>query len=65
MKQYDDLILEENLNITNNIKVNNKIGIGHNSKGNEIEGEDVEENKNRTKPLLKLLKLILKKKCYS
>ena len=62
MKQYDDLILEENLNITNNIKVNNKIGIGHNSKGNEIEGEDVEENKNRTKPLFKTIKINLKRR---
>ena len=63
MKQYDDLIIEEKLKIPSNIGSKDKIGIGHNSKGYEIEVEDkVEENKNRTKPLFKTIKINLKRR---
>ncbi len=64
LKQYDDLIVEEKLKITSSTKAtNNSIGIGHNSKGYEIEVDDkVEENKNRTKPLFKTIKINLKRR---
>ena len=64
MRQYDDLMLEEDLKITNNLGAGHSdIGIGHNSNGYEIAIEDkVEENKNRTKPLFKTIAINLKRR---
>ena len=62
MKEYDELILEEQTNIRkdkNLSKEVEKIGIGHNSYPfNEV----IEENKSRTKPLFKTIAVNIKRR---
>ena len=64
MKKYDDLILEEKFKLTSTVgNIQNNIGIGHNSNGQDIELEGkVEENKNRTKPLFKTIAVNIKRR---
>ena len=55
MKEYDELMKEEEVNIKNNNKYKNEIkefGIGHNSQALD---NVIEENKTRTKPLFKTI----------
>ena len=57
MKDYDSLIVEEN------IKPSDNIGIGHNSSSYNYEDEEkIEENKSRTKPLFKTIAVNIKRR---
>ena len=62
MKEYDELMKEEEGNIKNNSKYKNQInefGIGHNSQALD---NVIEENKTRTKPLFKTIEVNIKRR---
>jgi len=62
MKEYDELMKEEEVNIKNNNKYKNEIkefGIGHNSQALD---NVIEENKTRTKPLFKTIEVNIKRR---
>ena len=62
MKEYDELMKEEEGNIKNNSKYKNQInefGIGHNSQALD---NVIEENKIRTKPLFKTIEVNIKRR---
>ena len=62
MKEYDELMKEEEVNIKNNNKYKNEIkefGIGHNSQAVD---NVIEENKTRTKPLFKTIEVNIKRR---